>query len=337
VLTHEIEYWALEVIRRVEAGQPNEDSRVELKAKWPDDLKKAARQLAGHANAARGGPVLWLVGVDQKAGVTGANHVELANWFPGIQANFEGLTPRLTDVNLPRSDGKSVVALFFETDRLPFVVKNPVAGQPQAGPVTLEVPWREGTKTRSARRDELVLLLVPRIKLPECEILAATLTPQNANTSSGLRWWLRAKLYVAPAMPETIAIPFHRCTGSFRFGTGDRIHFSRILLSPPSSLTPDQRVLSETICRTGDELFVSGPGVVFLDANAYEGQAPEYPEADAEVSVKLGPVGTGIPIGIDLRLTYNPRSDGSLCWDFKKSDAGFENNESEEGNSSNNP
>lgn len=59
----DIEYWALSIIDRVKSKQPIEDSRVELKASWPDP-KKAARRLAGHANAARGEPILWLVGIN---------------------------------------------------------------------------------------------------------------------------------------------------------------------------------------------------------------------------------------------------------------------------------
>lgn len=60
----EIESWALSVIQQVESRQPNEDARVEMKTNWIEHFK-AARQIAGHANAARGDPILWLIGVDQ--------------------------------------------------------------------------------------------------------------------------------------------------------------------------------------------------------------------------------------------------------------------------------
>jgi len=69
----QIEAWALNVIARVINGQPNEDSRVELKSEWiaPPD---AARRIAAHANAAFGDSILWIIGVDQCAGVvTGAD------------------------------------------------------------------------------------------------------------------------------------------------------------------------------------------------------------------------------------------------------------------------
>lgn len=61
----DIEFWALSVIERVELKQPHEDFLIELKRKWVP-LSKAARRIAGHANAARGEPILWLIGVDEK-------------------------------------------------------------------------------------------------------------------------------------------------------------------------------------------------------------------------------------------------------------------------------
>lgn len=66
---NDIENWALKIIDRVQSSQPVEDSRVELKAQWPVELNKAARQIAGHANAAHGESILWLIGIDEKEGV----------------------------------------------------------------------------------------------------------------------------------------------------------------------------------------------------------------------------------------------------------------------------
>jgi hypothetical protein len=79
---HEIESWALATIDRVVRNQPVEDSRVELKAEWPRDPSRAARRLAGHANAARQEPILWLIGVDEGArSVPGADYANLAFWW----------------------------------------------------------------------------------------------------------------------------------------------------------------------------------------------------------------------------------------------------------------
>src|SRR5215831_15662348 len=117
---NEIERWALSVIRRVESQQPVEDSRVELKREWPTDHWRAARRVAGQANAARGQHILWLIGVDEAAGVVGANHVELASWHQQLNSFFDQLAPNLIDVNVHTNSGHTVVALVFETSRAPF-------------------------------------------------------------------------------------------------------------------------------------------------------------------------------------------------------------------------
>jgi integrase len=60
-----IEAWALEIVDRLKAGQPIEDIRVEVKREWVTP-ERTARRLAGHANAARGDAILWLVGLDER-------------------------------------------------------------------------------------------------------------------------------------------------------------------------------------------------------------------------------------------------------------------------------
>src|SRR5947209_2950539 len=127
----QIEMRAIEIIDRAIAKQHVEDSHVELKSQWPEvfpvsKARETTRQIAGHANAARGEPILWLIGVDEKqAKVTGADPQELANWLATIKAQFDGVAPSLTDVNVPYDKGQTVVALHFETDQSPYVVRNP--------------------------------------------------------------------------------------------------------------------------------------------------------------------------------------------------------------------
>lgn len=143
----EVKSWALTVVERVISSQPSEDSRVECKASWLD-VKNIARQLAGHANAAKGEPILWLIGVDEKgATITGAEHNALNDWYPQLTKEFDGIAPRLsTDLNIEVGD-KTIVALLFETTDAPFMIKVPNSDR-------LEIPWREGTRTRSATRAE---------------------------------------------------------------------------------------------------------------------------------------------------------------------------------------
>lgn len=172
--SRQIESWALRVIDCVKKGQPNEDFLVELKRDWIDQ-EKAARRIAGHANAARGENILWLIGVDENQGVIGVNITDLASWYSTVESCFNELAPRMIPLNIP-VDGKTVVALFFETDRAPFVVKNPVYGSKGAGAVELEVPWRENTSIRSARCSDLIRLLAPLERLPEIEIIDCDFT-----------------------------------------------------------------------------------------------------------------------------------------------------------------
>jgi hypothetical protein len=157
-LTHqEVEIWAREIVEAVLANQRIEDSRVELKSAWPDP-QPAARRLAGHANAARGTPILWLIGVDERnCSLTNCDPIEPANWLTSVQSVFDGFAPRMViDLNF-RIEGSTVVALYFETHQeSPFVVAHTKGSYPE-----FVVPWREGTRLRAARRDELLRILVP--------------------------------------------------------------------------------------------------------------------------------------------------------------------------------
>ncbi len=81
--SRQIESWVLRVIDCVKSGQPNEDFLVELKRDWVPEAK-AARRIAGHSNFARGENILWLIGVDEKEGVIGAEAAYLASWYPTV-------------------------------------------------------------------------------------------------------------------------------------------------------------------------------------------------------------------------------------------------------------
>ena len=145
----ELKSWTIEIIDRVRSQKPVEDSRVECKSSWLEP-NAIVRQFAGHANAARGELILWLIGVDEKQGtVVGVDRTELANWYPQLVKAFDSTAPTLIiDLNL-NIDNKTVVALLFETGNAPFVIKVQNSDR-------LEIPWREGTRTRSATRAEVL-------------------------------------------------------------------------------------------------------------------------------------------------------------------------------------
>jgi len=131
----------LDIIDRVKRKQNVEDELVELKQDWPPDGARAGRLIAAHANAARGLPIWWLIGVDEKTGtITGASFAEFSAWHAQVNAQFDGVAPDLIFQRNVPVDGKSVVALVFDTSRAPFVVKNPAFGKTK-GEVEFEVPW----------------------------------------------------------------------------------------------------------------------------------------------------------------------------------------------------
>jgi hypothetical protein len=302
---HQIESWALSIIDRVEAGQPNEDFRVELKSEWilPE---KAGRRIAGHANAARGAPILWLIGVDEEEGVVGARHEDLADWYPQVRSQFDGLAPQFVDLNIPVGS-KTVVALLFETERVPFVVKNPRFGKKNGGPVELEVPWREGTRVRSARRADLVRLLSPLQALPAFEVLSGTLVAKReiSEGESVLVWRLILELYVETPSEDRVVIPFHRCRAKCKvLARAGWMAFDEIRLNPPGfvSFEGPTELRSKTVDSTEDEILIYGPGKCRLSASLVTSGLLDCFAYEAEVLVSLLPTNTehSVPISVTL-------------------------------------
>lgn len=161
----------LEVVDRALSGRKVEDDRIELKAEWPD-AHRAARQIAGHANASGTEPVLWIIGIDEnRARVCSVDTEEASSWWHGVRRWFDGDAPELTVLNVTVRPGTAVVALEFQTDRAPYVV-----GTKSGGQVQREVPWREGNATRSAHRHELLRSVVAQASVPTLELIRGQLT-----------------------------------------------------------------------------------------------------------------------------------------------------------------
>ena len=74
------------------------------------------------------------------------------------------------------------MALLFETDRAPFVVRYPSDGQGSH-----EVPWRDGTGVRTARRSDLLSILVPIKQRAAFEVLEAELVCEHG-PQQDLHW-----------------------------------------------------------------------------------------------------------------------------------------------------
>ncbi|MBI2845610.1 MAG: ATP-binding protein [Chloroflexi bacterium] len=308
---HQIENWVLSVIDRLEAGHPIEDSRVELKSKWTPP-EKAARQIAGHANAVRGELILWIIGIDEDKGLVGAQFEELSEWIAQVNAQFDQLHPPMMSYNVPVKD-KTVVALVFETDRAPFVVKNPAHGKPEGGPVELEVPWREGTAVRSARREELLRILSPLQSLPKLEVLGATLMawraiPPITSSPFEFTWALDLDLYIEGTKNDVI-IPFHRCKASFEVpGSIGVTESGRVSLDSRSPVT---------IETTYHEALISGPGMLVLRAAGPRSDLATTYDHEAQVRAHLLPVDAERSVEIQATLPYEGPGDRPGWWAHK--------------------
>jgi hypothetical protein len=278
----EVEHWAITVADRVKAHKPLEDSRVELKAGWPDAVD-AARRIAGHANAAHGDPILWIIGLDEKRGVIGATANDLAKWYPQVQAQFDGIAPGMEDFVVPY-DGQTLVALLFETSGAPFVVHNPVFGKTGGGSVSRETPWREGTSIRSATRTDLLRLLVPLQRLPEVEVLEARISHVVENGRSGFNLW--ASHYFTPHSSERVIILAHRCQGGLQIQpSGESLPFNELILR---ALRPDEGPRTGSVRSTDREVIIVGSGEVILEASAHADRHIE-PVDGIELSVECRP------------------------------------------------
>jgi hypothetical protein len=98
-----------------------------------------------------------------------------------------------------------VVALLFDATEVPFVVPFGSSGARH------EVPWREGTATRSARRGDLIDILVPRLSSPAFEVLDAEFSIESLRADIELVVELKMSLYQTAVLQGTATIPDHRC------------------------------------------------------------------------------------------------------------------------------
>lgn len=292
---HEIESLAREIIDRVKVGQRVEDQLYELKADWPDHADAALR-IAAHGNAARGESVLWLIGVDENRGVTGASAVDPATWYPQIERHFDGHAPEMRPVNFS-VEGRSVVALLFGTERAPFVVKNPKGGYPE-----FSVPWREGTRLRAAKRDELLRILSPLQRLPSFDVLGAAverIVPESTRNQVDVRehlWGAALKVFVNLKGEKRIVIPFYRCSGELTFipQQNFRHSFDKVYMQPFSK--------SSTIVASDTEVRLDDAGALRMVGELRVPLMGGRPGGEAHVTFNIYTTDVDRPAIIDLTI-----------------------------------
>lgn len=206
----QFEAGVLSVVRALRAGSPVEDDRIELKRAWPEPEK--ARQLAGAANRVSGDYLTYIIGIDESGKTYPIGNVDPAVWWSQMQAQFDEVSPELLQhCAVHVSEHEVVMALRFSSDRAPYVIKLANAGRSER-----EVPMRDGTRTRSAYRHELLRLLFEPSLLPTMHALQARLeltapsVDPYSKTARPLRMSFDARLYFECSRDAQIFMPHHQ-------------------------------------------------------------------------------------------------------------------------------
>ena len=333
----EVEYWALNIIESVQNSDAIEDGRVELKADFIDAVK-AARRIAGHANAARGESILWIIGIDEKNGINNISGTDLAEWWPKVQSHFDSHVPGLQDFVL-NVDGTPIYLLHFDTSEAPFVIKNPKFGTRNGGSVEREVPWREGTKVRSATREDLIKLLLPTVSLPDVEVLETNVTVQKKEgidpsfspqddeikKEPHLEWVFRITFYITPKTNETIVFPIHNTQLKFSVNTisSDNCSIAKLRYSRPTIYGGhNSRPDSASIETTSSEALIHLPGKLYLNGYYYEPER-EFDNTKKSMDLTFSVIPSGLDRSIVKRIKLIPDPDENhymARWYFNKYD-----------------
>jgi hypothetical protein len=331
----QLEARVIELVDLVLAGQRIEDDLVECKGQWPDPQQRSsARQLAGLANKAHDDAILWIVGLDEKAHVlTQPGPVEVADWWAAVSSRFDPPAPDLEhDLVVPVGERQAVTALRFLTEMSPYVIR---VGD-EGGPVDREVPIRDGTRTRSARRDELLRLLIPAVAPPSAQLLSARVYPgYYPSAGKGLGQTLlhleATVFFQQPAMSTgVVMLPAHLMHG--RIDSDGGIGSLRCKLSystSPDGLPPPQSahgrpqavrtVIPATpplhgVERRKDGLYITGPGTptvtggVLLDGDL---RAALAAASAIRIHLSFGVAGIDRRIKLDAGLDCFPDEDSA--------------------------
>jgi len=285
------------VLRAVEAlreGHAVEDDRLEFKRDWPGPDK--ARQLAGAANRSRGDDLIYVIGIDENTGVihpTGG--VDPANWWSSLESSFDEISPELVrHLSVPITDTERVVALHFRTDRTPYIVR-----VQNGGATEREVPIRDGTRTRSARRHELLKMLYPSAELPQLTLLEGSLRAAKPSYSGGdadsvceLKLWCRG--YFEIPTTSIAFLPAHLAIAQISSASIETVE-TKLWFETPQGGT----AFPSTVQQRWDGLDVGGSGMATLTATWKRARQdlPTFVGVDQwRISLDLGVAGSDLRV-----------------------------------------
>lgn len=299
----ELEVRVRDIVEQVQAQRLPEDDFVELKADWIEPAR-AARRLAAHANTARGEPILWLVGLDEKSGVVPAARQEPSEWLGQVEKFFDGPVPRLIQHRVLAFTAGNVTVMLFATEEGPYVVTNGVTGK--SGAFSREVPWRDGGGTRSAHRADLLRLLVPLQRLPMLDVVGGhvrvwresdggqtkrSARVRGANEGHNILYRIQLGIFVTPWNLGPVCFPYHQ---------------TQVQIESPEAIALENELEiraepGETRSAGPMQTTLSGAGVVVVRGAAL---GPDIaPEAVLQVCARLRPAGFAAPAVVRARMT----------------------------------
>jgi hypothetical protein len=269
----DLETKVITAVDQIRAGKSVEHDFIECKRDWPKENK--ARQLAASLNRAGGDPVIYIIGIDEKTGeVFDVLSTEVSDWWGQITPKFDQTPPEIVrHVSVPVGDaGEQVMAVAFASDRAPYMVKT---GLPNP---SLEVPMREGTSTRTARRDELLRLLIPTVTVPRAVVLEAGLTIEDSgvapvtlnsgpNPKRDLYSFGSVRIYVEHNGRDLVSFPAHGMSGRVSV-SGHSFPLRVRQTTEGTSLAGSRDPLA--VRANYDGVTVNGPGAVSVDVELLE-------------------------------------------------------------------
>src|SRR5690606_41755239 len=148
--------------------------------------------------------------------------------------------------------GQPIVALLFDTSSFPYVVTKGDG----PGAFEWEVPMREGTRTRSARRSEIVRLFTPEaapvsIEIHRC-LVTGDLDEYVPPSGGGFHWWT---IYVAAFATVRGERPVYLPAHGFRFAVDVPGEYDPVEFVSLTSLETAQG--SWSVPMTGRDMLIS--------------------------------------------------------------------------------
>lgn len=258
------------------------------------------------ANAAGGHPIMVIVGLDEDGHrVVPLDATDPADWWPQMQKQFaHDVSPDLTVLRVPTDHGP-VMCLHFETERAPYLVK--VSG----GWATTAVPWRSGTRTRTATRAELLSLLHQEVGTPQLEFVSAEITlvpsmliPHTGEYAGDIDLVLTGTILIDIAVGTHIVLPEHRWIFDLNVSSVGKLANRVVSLQSTSDSAAADGVTSRRI-----GLVVQGPDLVQISHHSTHSNDRGKELAAAEwIDVELRlPIGTGERAAVlKRRFTASP-------------------------------